>query len=126
MHLQLVMPHELYTAQVVHISMELVCNDVALTVNHVLAALQQQNRQIELGARSAKVDDEEMQQLAGRLQQLETVNSQLQSQVADQVIISVMLACWQSLHDCGLVWQAVLPACLVNAVHLLSRLVSVI
>lgn len=49
------------------------------------AALQQQIRQIEFKAQSAKVDDAEVQQMADQLQQFQVANSELQSQLADQV-----------------------------------------
>ena len=56
------------------------------------AALQQEKRQVELQAHSAKIDDAEVRQLGARMQQLEAGNSELQSQLAKEVR-SLILYC---------------------------------
>ncbi len=48
------------------------------------AALQQQNRQIELEAESSKVDDAEVQQLSARLEQADATVSGMQNEVTVQ------------------------------------------
>ena len=53
------------------------------------AALQQDKHQIELEAQSANVDDGDMRQLTLIMQQLETANSELKSQLAKEVSSSI-------------------------------------